>query len=90
VVLEIREDTGDNVHEKYRLKEWLANYYTNIEFVLLAGEPESRLLEYCMSRTNPFIVMGGYGRSKISTLIRPSAAATIVKVLSAPIFIAHH
>jgi len=89
VVLEIRQDDENFVDEKYRLKEWLKNHFENIEHVLLQGDSEDRLLEYLLSRTNAFVVMGGYGRGRLSRLFQPSASATVLKLLSAPIFVSH-
>jgi nucleotide-binding universal stress UspA family protein len=72
-----------------KLKNWLEHHFSSVDSVLLEGDVQSRLLEYLLSHPYAFVVMGGSGRSRASRIFQPSASGTVVKMVSAPVFIAH-
>ena len=88
-ILKIDNDHQDFSIEKHRLTEWLQVNFDNIEIVSLEGEADDRLLEYLLERRSSFLVIGGYGRNRMSRLVHPSSAAPLVRMLSGPIFITH-
>lgn len=89
VVITIMEGRKPVPEERYRLKEWLHDHYTDIDFVIMEGEVKTGLLDSLLLRTNDFIVMGAYGRNAFSTLFTPSHAKPVLKLVAQPIFIAH-
>ncbi|MDR3680019.1 MAG: universal stress protein [Flavipsychrobacter sp.] len=89
IALQVNEHSGQDIEVSNQFKNWLDNHFTDIEFVMLEGDSENRLMEYLLSRHNAFIVMGGYSRNRWSRILQPSSSAAIVKLLPAPIFVAH-
>lgn len=91
VVISINEEeVTPDPEERYKLKEWLHMHYKNIDFLATSGNVKAGLLELLLSRSRAFIVMGAYGRSAFSNLFNPSHANSILKMVSQPVFIAHH
>lgn len=77
------------LEEKNKLMEWLQNYYTDIHFEALEGEPESSLFETFLNSRNTFIVIGAYGRNSLSQFLKRSRADLLMNAITQPIFIAH-
>lgn len=88
-VLQVRttdEDTGQDIG---KLKEWLNTRYTDIHFENLSGTADAGLLGFILKKRKTITVMGAYGRSQVSQLLKPSAANILVKTIPQPLFIAH-
>ncbi|GAA3918233.1 hypothetical protein GO495_20685 [Chitinophaga oryziterrae] len=91
VVVSINEEeTIPEAEERYKLKEWLHMHYKNIEFVSSPGNVRIGLLELVLQRSKAFIVMGAYGRNKLSNFLHPSHADPVLRTTNQPVFIAHH
>lgn len=90
VVITIMEGKKPAPEERYKLKEWLHDHYTDIDFIVMDGNVKTGLLDSLLLRTKDFIVMGAYGRNAFSTLFAPSHAAPVLKLVAQPVFIAHH
>lgn len=91
VILSVAEPGKTANGNKYKLKEWLKAHYDHTDLVVLEdGNTRARLLEYLLGRNRVFIVMGAYGRGMISSFFSPSHATPVVKVVTQPVFIAHH
>jgi len=75
--------------EKNKLMEWLQNYYIDIHFEAMEGEPESSLFGTFLNSRNTFIVMGAYGRNSLSQFLKRSRADLLMNAITQPIFIAH-
>ncbi len=91
VVITVMEDNNKpSPEERYKLKEWLHDHYTDVDFIVMNGNVKTGLLDSLLLRTRDFIVMGAYGRNAFSTLFSPSHAAPVLKLVSQPVFIAHH
>lgn len=88
-VIHINKEGKWPVEEKNKLMEWLQNYYTDINFEALAGEPESTLFGSFLNSRNTFIVMGAYGRNSLSQFLKHSYADLLMNTITQPIFIAH-
>ncbi|WP_157977314.1 universal stress protein [Taibaiella helva] len=71
------------------LMEWIESHYTRVTYKSLSGDPVDQLILYLLSRRNALVVMGAYGRSAFSRLIRKSTADPLSGTLLHPIFIAH-
>jgi nucleotide-binding universal stress UspA family protein len=89
-VLEINKSGSATVVEKYKITEWVKAHYTNIGFAVLLGEPMDELFGYMLNKKNIFVVMGSYGRSMLSNIVRPSKAERVLRAISLPVFIAHY
>ena len=76
--------------EKNNFKGWLENHYSAIGFEVLAGDAETALCNWIQQRENAIVVMGAYGRSKISQFFRRSTAEMLIRKPSQPIFITHY
>ncbi len=88
-IVQVNKDDENSIKEKRKLKEWLKSHYSNIDIVVLYGEPGEELFLYLLNKENMFVVMGAYGRSWISNLFSKSDADLVVKSLNLPVFIAH-
>lgn len=75
--------------EKRKLTGWLQNHYSAIGFETVEGNASEELLSYLHSKRNAFVVMGAYGRSELSMLLKRSHADILLKTINHPIFIAH-
>lgn len=89
-VLEIYAPSEEQPEDLSQLLGWLSYHFTDVHAVQLQGDSSSRLIEYLMYRPHALVVMGGFGRSRMSRLFKPSASETISKLVPAPIFIAHN
>lgn len=88
-VLQVNEAGEWHDPNKYKLKEWLNEHYTHLDFEALKGETDTKLLEHLVKRKNIFLVMGSYGRSTFSQFFKHSRADLLIKTVSHPIFMAH-
>jgi len=89
-VVSVRNDGLDTLAAQFKMKEWLKNHYSDVDFAILKGEPSDQLFGYLIEKKNAIVVMGAYGRNMLSRLFKPSHARLIVKTINLPIFIAHY
>jgi nucleotide-binding universal stress UspA family protein len=90
IVVSVKNDGSETLAEQYKMKEWLKNHYSDVEYVILKGEPADQLFGYLIEKKNGIVVMGAYGRNMLSRFFKPSHARLIVKTINLPIFIAHY
>ena len=77
------------INEKVLL-ELIKQHYKNVGVQLLEGTNISEeISKYAEVTNNSLVVMGAYGRSRISNLFLPSVAKDILIRSRIPIFIAH-
>lgn len=88
-VLEVNSKGQWNNPEKHALAEWLNDHYNNVQFEALKGNIATALFDYLFKPTDIFIVMGAYGRTQLSQLIKNNPADSLIKTLGQPIFITH-
>lgn len=89
-VVQVNED-GKNLYTgKEHVGELLQLHYSSIGYQLLQGKAADELFGYLLTKKNVFIVMGAFGRSMLSGLIRHSTAELIIRTINQPMFIAHH
>ncbi|MET0637909.1 MAG: universal stress protein [Chitinophagaceae bacterium] len=73
------------------MKEFMDRHVPDTDYVVLQGEPESTILKRLKKeKATTLIVLGAYKRGKISRLIRPSLADTLLAKTNLPLFIAHN
>ncbi|RAJ76786.1 hypothetical protein CLV59_108307 [Chitinophaga dinghuensis] len=88
-VITVNSEHRISAGEKNRLKEWLLDHYNNIVFTEREGVIKTELLEYVLNKKNAFLVMGSYGRSTISNMLKSSHATPIIRMTNQPVFISH-
>lgn len=88
-ILQVNEAGEWHDPDKYKLKEWLTDHYTNLHFEAQKGNTDTILYDYLFKRENMFLVMGAYGRNSLSQFFKSSHADIVIKTVSQPIFIAH-
>lgn len=89
-LLNVRNDGVQAIEEAHNMKEWLSDHYSDVEIVVLKGDPADELFAWLLEKKNGMLVMGAYGRGMLSRFFKPSHARLIVKSVNLPIFIAHH
>ena len=88
-VLEIDNKGTDHIAEKIKLMEWMNVHYHHTAYVTLKGNPSGSLSGYLLAHPKALVVMGAYGRSFLSRLLKPSTANPVAVTVNNPIFIAH-
>jgi hypothetical protein len=90
IVVSVRTDGGETLSEQFKMKEWLKNHYSELEYIILNGAPSDQLFGYLIEKKNAMVVMGAYGRDMISRFFKPSHARLIVRTVNLPLFISHY
>lgn len=90
MIVSVKEKDDGAIEEQYKMKEWLRQHYSNVEVKVLTGDPSDELFGYLIDKKNAIVVIGAYGRSWLSRLLKPSQARIIVKTVNLPLFITHH
>ena len=88
-VIEVDEEGVSSPEEKDKFREWMSGHYSSIGYTVLKGDTESELFAALLRKKNVFIVMGAYGRGRLSRFFKHSRADLLVKTLTQAIFIAH-
>jgi hypothetical protein len=89
-VLQVNETGDDSFAGKDKISELLQLHYSGVGFKLLQGKAADELFGYLLKKKNLFVVMGAFGRSMLSGLVKHSTAELIIKTINLPVFIAHH
>lgn len=89
-VLQVDENEGVPVTEKGKIGELLQSHYSSIGFNVLKGKARNELFNYLLGKKNTFVVMGAFGRNRLSDFFRHSTAELLLGTLNLPIFISHH
>lgn len=89
-ILTVTPNRDEEIKNEKFLLDLVKQHYSNVGLQLLTGTNTSReILHFAGSVENPLVIMGAYGRSKISNLIIPSVANRIIEQQRIPLFIAH-
>lgn len=72
-----------------RTREWLETHYVNFDFTFIEGEVAVQLSNYMATKKNQLAVMGSYGRSTLSTMLKKSVGNSLIANVDLPVFIAH-
>jgi nucleotide-binding universal stress UspA family protein len=89
IVVNVRNDEENAIEEQFRMKEWLAAHYDQVEFVVLKGNASDELFGFLLERKDAIVVLGAYGRGILSRFLKPSHASLFLRTINLPIFIAH-
>lgn len=80
----VKGDTG-------KLEEWMHMHYPDSSLMVLEDDNvQARLLEHLFLKEKVMIVMGAFGRNQLSNLFVPNPMKPVVKLVSQPVFVAHH
>lgn len=90
IILQVNDKGEWQGIDKYNLKEWLSNHYSAIGFEVLKGDVDDKLFDFLFKRKNVFVVMGAYGRSRVSRFFKKSYTDLIINTVIQPIFISHY
>ena len=88
-VLQVNDQPGLPLIDKYKFKEWFKEHYANIVFEEQDGTVEGVMMNYLFTRKNAFVTMGAYGRGAVSLFFKRSHADLLIKTVTQPIFITH-
>jgi len=86
-------DVDDSLHvpDNRLIKEFLKRHFPKATYTVLKGKSESTTIDFLKTQTgNPLIILGAYGRGKVSRWLNPSMADALLKNLKIPLFIAHN
>ncbi|OCX54011.1 hypothetical protein BEL04_06980 [Mucilaginibacter sp. PPCGB 2223] len=89
-VLQAGEQTNFKADGEEKLESYLKCHYGSVAAEKLPGKPEDKLFDYLLRKKDAFAVMGAYGRSKLSNMLKHSTAELLIEGNMLPIFIAHH
>ena len=90
IVLQVNDNRDMPLSEKEKIADLLKTHYSGIGFQVLQGNTHDELFHYFLDKTHTLVVMGAFGRSWLSNLIKPSSASLLLKRIHLPFFIAHH
>lgn len=88
-ILQVSEEQQVPLIEKQKLIEFLQMHYSSIGFRIFEGKASDELFKFLHDKKNIFVVIGAYGRKKLSGLFRHSTADLLLKAVNLPVFIAH-
>ena len=87
-VMKSPDDEG--IKNEKLLMELIKQHFNDVGIQLLEGNTISdEISNFAGTVTNPLIVMGAYGRSRVSNILLPSVARHIMTKSRLPLFIAH-
>ncbi len=88
-VLEIDPDRANDAPAKAKMLEWMTAHYYYVAYIILTGSLSSSLPVYLLSHSGAFVVMGAYGRSILSRMLKPSSSNLIAGTVNNSFFITH-
>lgn len=89
-ILTVMPNVDEEIKNEKLLLNLVKQHYNNVGIQLLEGQNISKEINnFARNVQNPLVVMGAYGRSRISNLLIPSVAQYLLKKSNLPLFIAH-
>jgi len=89
-ILTVTPNVDEEIKNEKLLLKLVKQHYNNVGLQLLEGHNISKEINnFAHNVPNPLVVMGAYGRSRISNLLIPSVAHYLLKKSNLPLFIAH-
>jgi nucleotide-binding universal stress UspA family protein len=89
-ILTVMPNVDEEIKNEKLLLNLVKQHYNNVGIQLLEGHNISKEINnFARNVQNPLVVMGAYGRSRISNLLIPSVAQYLLKKSNLPLFIAH-
>jgi hypothetical protein len=89
-ILTVMPNMDEEIKNEKLLLKLVKQHYNNVGLQLLEGRNISKEINnFAHNVANPLVVMGAFGRSRISNLLIPSVAHYLLKKSNLPLFIAH-
>lgn len=89
-ILSVMPNLDEEIKNEKLLLNLVRQHYNNVGMQLLEGNNISKeISNFAENVQNPLVVMGAYGRSRISNLVLPSVANYLLESSNLPLFIAH-
>ncbi|MDZ7606137.1 MAG: universal stress protein [Cyclobacteriaceae bacterium] len=89
-ILTVTPNLDEEIKNEKLLLNLVQQHFHNVGIQLLEGNNISKEINnFAKSVHNPLIVMGAFGRSRISNMLIPSVAQFFLKSSNLPLFIAH-
>lgn len=89
-ILTVMPNLDEEIRNEKLLLKLVKQHYCNVGKQVLEGNNISREIYYFAENVeNPLVVMGAFGRSRISNLLIPSVAQYLLEKSNIPLFIAH-
>lgn len=89
-ILSVMPNLDEEIKNEKLLLNLVRQHYNNVGMQLLEGNNISKeISNFAGNVQNPLVVMGAYGRSRISNLVLPSVANYLLESSNLPLFIAH-
>jgi hypothetical protein len=89
-ILTVMPNVDEEIKNEKLLLNLVKQHYNNVGLQLMEGQNISKEINnFAHNVQNPLVVMGAYGRSRISNLLIPSVAQYLLKKSNLPLFIAH-
>jgi len=90
-LLEVNRSGSEEFNEGHRnMMNWLREHYHFVYYYSLSGDVKDRLFTYFFMKRKKMIVLGAYGRTVISNLLKKSSSDVLIRMVDLPLFIAHH
>lgn len=89
-LLTIDADNNIDPDDLRKLREWLSIHYKDVTWTNYETSIQAGLIEELLYKHHAFIVMGAYGRSAFSKLLKPSRANVVLELTTQPVFITHN
>ncbi len=82
---------GNYLYDNLLIKELINRHFHYPTFTVLKGSPEIEAIDFLkIEKKNAMVILGSYGRTKLSRWFKSSFVEAIVKEFSIPIFLSHH
>ena len=89
-ILTVMPNMDEEIKNEKLLLKLVKQHYNNVGMQLLEGKNISKEINnFAKNVQNPMVVMGAFGRSRISNLLIPSVANYLLRKSNLPLFIAH-
>lgn len=89
-ILTVTPNLDEEIKNEKLLLNLVKQHFNNVGIQLLEGNNISKEIDnFSRGVQNPLVVMGAFGRSRISNMLIPSVAQFFLKTSNLPLFIAH-
>lgn len=88
-LISVVKSESEIIENESLLEELSEAHFPNINIKKLVGEADVEIFRFLKNFDNPLLVMGAFGRNKLSQLINPSVGEEILNWGNFPLFVAH-
>lgn len=86
---EITAKPDDRLPDEHAVTELAARHYSDLTVHEMALENKRQFTNWLLQKESTWLIMGAYGRSLFSTLLKKSFADELISKVQLPMFIAH-